>query len=313
MQYGFLKQEHKLFPPIIHVENTNICNLKCIHCPQSDPYKLVENYKPSFMSNEIFYAIVDEMKNYNSVLRFTPDGEPLLPSKFENQLGYAMDAGIKYISLNTNGLLFTPHLSRYICDSPSKFIIEFSLDALYKESYDRIRCGSNYIRVLNNIFTLLDMIKKKRKEENVKVFVSCVEQPELDAYELESFKIFWKDMADEVISRQYVDTKSIMPKKIIRDITQRWPCIVVFTRLVIDWDGNVRFCPDDWRKETIVGNIKEKTIREIWNSDEMKDLRKSHLKKTFEHKTCYGCTDWQVIKWGYTYLDAINKTFGSNL
>jgi radical SAM protein with 4Fe4S-binding SPASM domain len=93
----------------------------------------------------------------------------------------------------------------------------------------------------------------------------------------------------------------------------RWPCLVPFTRMVVTYDGSVRFCPDDWRKETVIGNIRDNSIAELWQSDTMKNLRRSHLDGSIDHKTCLNCTDWSSIKWGYDYTVALNDLFGEEV
>ena len=44
MTFGFLKPADESFPPIVHVETTNICNLRCIHCPHSDVHAAIPGY-----------------------------------------------------------------------------------------------------------------------------------------------------------------------------------------------------------------------------------------------------------------------------
>ena len=102
---GFLRPEHAAFPPIVHVENTNICNIKCIHCPQSDPYRLVPGYKPRSMDMETFTRVVDQIGHRRCALRMTPDGETLLPRDFRAQLKMIFDRDIHLFAFNTNGLL----------------------------------------------------------------------------------------------------------------------------------------------------------------------------------------------------------------
>ena len=137
MKYGFIKPEHKDFPPIVHVENTNRCNIHCIMCPHSDPYGLIPNYTPTDMSMDIYQKIVDEVAKYKSVLRLTPDGEPFIVKNFDKQLQYAFDKGIDILSLNTNGLLMEgKRLKSLLSNGDTNVMIEISLDALYKNTYD---------------------------------------------------------------------------------------------------------------------------------------------------------------------------------
>ena len=203
----------------------------------------------------------------------------------------------------------------------TRVAVEVSLDALYRDSYDRIRVGSDYDRVLKNIFTLLRERRRRGLAGQIKLMVSIVNQPELQEGEFDSFIRFWEPAVDKVIRRTYVDTKQIMPEKKVPPTAEsgpapqgdRWPCLVPFTRIVVTYDGSVRFCPDDWRKETVIGNVRESTLEELWRSPQMQQLRQSHLNGAIEHPTCAACTDWQVIRRGYDYTVALNDLFGEEV
>lgn len=297
------------FPKIVHVETTNICNLKCIHCPHSN-LESIPNYKPENMNMNIFTNIAKEVGENKGILRLTPDGEPLLHPDWHKQVEVALNSGIDIFCFNTNGLLMSEKNSESLfLETNTKIVVEFSIDSLYKNSYSKIR-GGDYILLLSNIFTFLKEIKKRNKT-NIKVMVSCVVQPELEDDEYANFVKFWTPIVDKVITRNYVDTKGLTPYKpevqILPEV--RWACPVPYTRLVIGIDGLIRFCPDDWLKSTVVDNLTNKTIKEVWSSEFMNNLRKSHSNGTFDHATCKHCKDWSVIKWDYDYVSALNDLF----
>lgn len=313
MKYGFLNNSDKKFPPILHVENTNICNLKCIHCPQANPYELISNYKPQNMKFDLWKKIVDEVVLYKTALRLTPDGETMMPNDWCKFIDYALKKNIYLLTFNTNGFfLENDKLEVLLQPSKTKIAIEISLDALWKNSYDKIRKKSDYIRVYKNIFTLLEE-RKKRNLSNIKIMVSCINQPELEDNEFNLFIKYWEDIVDKVITRTYVNTKGLTPEKksVMAKVEKRWPCLVLFTRLVISMDGKVRFCPDDWKKETVIGDVYNNSIAEIWQNEQMNKLREMHLNYCGEkaHPTCAYCTDWKAIKWGYDYTKVLNDLF----
>lgn len=325
MRHGFKQDRHRLFPPILHVENTNICNIRCIHCPQADPFTLVPGYRPQSMPLDIFERVIREAAQYPCAIRMTPDGETLLPKEFPDMLDLIIRHQAYLFAFNTNGLLLEGHILECLL-SPGqvRIAVEISLDALYPESYARIRVGSNYARVLKNIFTLLAERDRLGLRDRIKVLVSIINQPELAEGEYDQFIRFWEPLVDKVIRRSYVDTKAIMPQKFAPEVADgatcqavsaasgsgRWPCVVPFTRLVVTYDGTVRFCPDDWRKETTLASVRDTTLAEIWQSEVFASLRRSHLDASISHPTCLACTDWQVIRWDYDYISALNDLFG---
>ncbi len=320
MTYGFKRPEHADFPPIVHVENTNVCNIRCIHCPQADPFNLVPDYRPETISDSVMDQVIDEVATHRGVLRLTPDGETLLPKGIAAQLRRVFQKKVRVLAINTNGLLMEGEtLDALLNPGETRLAVEVSLDALYPDSYHAIRKGSDFSRVMANIFTLLRERDARGLKDQIKLMVSIIRQPELPKGEYEQFERFWSPLADKIIHRQYVDTKELTPKKDLDDDARwsnpenpldRWPCVVPFTRLVVTYDGSIRFCPDDWRKETVIGRIGDQTLAEIWRSQTMRDLRESHLNHRFEHPTCTRCTDWKALKWDFDYLVALNDLFG---
>ncbi len=313
MEYDFRSGKDRSFPPIVHIETTNVCNLKCIHCPQSDPYNLIPGYSPQYIEWDLWTKIVDEIASNNGTLRLTPDGEPMLVSAWTKMVDYALSKNIKTFCFNTHGVFMEgDKMDVLLQDTETQIAIEFSIDGLWKSSYDKIRVGSDYEKLLTNIFSLKKEIRL-RKRNNVKILVSCVQQPELEDQEFEHFEKFWTPLVDKVITRRYVDTKGIMPHKpeVDQHREHRWPCLVLFTRLVVTYDGNVRFCPDDWMKTSTIGNVNDNSLQEIWNGKVLSDIREKHLEGKFEdsHIACAGCTDWKVIEWGNDYTAALDNLF----
>ncbi|MDA0036157.1 SPASM domain-containing protein [Brachyspira hyodysenteriae] len=41
--------------------------------------------------------------------------------------------------------------------------------------------------------------------------------------------------------------------------------------------GTVSPCCSDWQEKMIIGNVNNQTVREIWNSEKLKELRIQHL------------------------------------
>jgi radical SAM protein with 4Fe4S-binding SPASM domain len=74
-------------------------------------------------------------------------------------------------------------------------------------------------------------------------------------------------------------------------------CIVPFTTLQLEADGNVNMCRQKGT-EFSIGNIKDKTIEEIWNDKPIREIRKEFLdgniktcEKDIRYKKCNLCTE----------------------
>ncbi len=67
-------------------------------------------------------------------------------------------------------------------------------------------------------------------------------------------------------------------------------CPFPWNALVILWDGSVLPCTQDFFGEYKIGNVRNSSLTEIWNSEEMKNLRFYLVKKRYhEIKICSNC------------------------
>ena len=83
-RFGFVKQEHAEFPPIIIMAVTNVCDMACIHCAHP-VIKKSAGYKGVFMDPAIHTRVVEETSAYKDrlwVFRYAADGESLLHPNF---------------------------------------------------------------------------------------------------------------------------------------------------------------------------------------------------------------------------------------
>lgn len=302
---GFESRDCADFPTYIMFDVTNICNAKCIHCPQST-MSIEEKGKPKHLSWENYTKVIDECVDRNlDIIRVTADGEPLLHPYLVEMLEYASSNGVGPIGLTTNGMLMTEEVANRILDA-GLFMVDFSVDAASQQTYSRIRQGLKFEKVIQNIHNFIK-IRNEMKSE-CKVMVSFVEQ-EANRHELEDFKRYWKEIADKVLIRSLitnvnmVDCEEKVPKNI-----QRFPCPHPFRRVVVTYDGRYKYCPVDWNNKTCVGNVSDTTIEDIWHGDGYHIARLEHLNLEFEHcDACRDCPDWQGSPWKYGYEKVMSK------
>lgn len=312
MKHGFLGEADKRFPPMIIVDITNVCDLSCIHCAHLVIRKDSE-YRPKFMDIEIFKKIVDEVSRHDILLmRIASDGESLFHPQFFEMMSIAKDAGIKPINLTTNGMLLAEN-NREIIECGID-IIDISIDAYREETYRKIRVGGDFKRVKNNIINLLKL--RDEKKNPIKIFVSFIRQL-LNEKEVDSFVKYWKEKVDFVMIKNLHDTVGLVEIKKGRKqeiLPERYPCPQLWKRITINHDGDIRYCVNDWRNKTVIANIMNKSIENIWQGAEYEKLRKIHLNSQHEKvKLCSKCTDWIASPWDYGYDKIIKKTLCSDL
>lgn len=68
------------------------------------------------------------------------------------------------------------------------------------------------------------------------------------------------------------------------------PCHYPFYFSSVDFRANVLLCPHDWPRHLIVGNLRDQTFAEIWNSETMKRVRKKMFAVDIDFLPCSVCT-----------------------
>ncbi len=286
------------FPIHLDIESTNTCNLKCIMCPHSNPGK---EFKKSlgFMNTILYKKIIDQgVKNGLCSIKLNWRGEPLIHPKIAEMIKYAKDNGIIEVQINTNGQLLNKSLSEKLISAGLDRII-FSIDGVKKETYEKIRVGGNYETLINNVKTFI-MIRDQKKLKKPLVRIQFVKM-DCNRQEVDDFISFWKPYADEITTTNYTwrEEGGELKLKQSFDYKGRLPCPQIWQRITISWDGKATLCCRDWNLESPIGVINDKTtLKDIWNSKVLNDIRKLHKQKRLDEvPICKKCTQEESYDW----------------
>jgi len=306
MKYGFPSEKAKKFPLMVILDVCNVCNLECIHCPHVS-LKKEASYRPTFLKWEWFDKIAREVGNHpGTLLRYASDGESLLHPQFINMVEHAHKLGVKPQNLTTNGLLLDEKKSQLLLKAGID-VVDISIDAFRKETYEKIRRKSNFHRVMANVHKLIEL--RDKINPKTKIMVSIVNQPEA-AEEIDDFVNYWNPLVDRVLVRNFCNVLGLVNKAENKKgfVTDRYPCPQFWKRVTITCTGHFRFCVEDWRNETIIGHVKDTSIEEIWKGETYERLRQLHLEGRYDEiSVCKDCTDWQASPWEYGYEYAIAR------
>ena len=141
-QKSLKKRPWRLF----QVESAIACNLKCVMCPWREMAKKVENR--GIMTQTVWEAISPYLDRVQSV-DFTGGGEPLLQPKLADWIADATKAGCETGFLS-NGLLLAEEKLKKILAAGINWIC-ISMDGATAEMYNKIRVGSDFDRVCENV------------------------------------------------------------------------------------------------------------------------------------------------------------------
>ncbi len=137
-----------LRPFVVEMDITNQCNLRCVFCYFSD--EKVYKRKRDDVSLEDFSKIAEQLFPFCEKVGLSVGTESLLHHRFGEMLVLLPKYGIPHTFITTNGLLLREEIiAQMIRTGFSR--VNISLDAATKQTYERIRVGSNFDKVMRNI------------------------------------------------------------------------------------------------------------------------------------------------------------------
>ncbi|MGD9085643.1 MAG: SDR family NAD(P)-dependent oxidoreductase [Desulfobacterales bacterium] len=139
---------------LFQVESAIACNLKCVMCPWREIAKKAENR--GVMTPEIWAAIKPYLDRVQSV-DFTGGGEPLLQPHLAQWIAEASQAGCETGFLS-NGLLLKEEKLKKILAAGINWIC-ISMDGATADMYNKIRVGSDFDRVCENVANIARLRK----------------------------------------------------------------------------------------------------------------------------------------------------------
>jgi radical SAM protein with 4Fe4S-binding SPASM domain len=279
------KKSKNISPIILQIENTNLCNAKCIMCP----HHLMKRKEKIMTLNEFKIILNQTMRSYDiKILTVTGFGEPLVDKEIIDKLKYVNKKYPKLkIDIYTNGALLTKKIAEELLQI-NIWKITFSINGTEK-NYKKI-VGLDYKNTKKNVLYLL----KEKKKRNLKILtnVSAMLLKNNES-EIQSFMRFWINYSDSVRVYAPSDWAGALKTKNLVQIDsfkkKRWPCKVLWSNITIDVYGNVIMCCRDYESKVKFGNVFQKVIKEIRNSKMFKDLQKKQLNFDFNSPICDKC------------------------
>lgn len=273
-----------IFPPFVHVETMNKCNLKCIMCPIT----LGENQRPD-MSQELFEKIVNECALYSDQIQtfgLYMLNEPLLDINLPARIAFAKKQGIKTTQIATNvDLLSNERIESLLNSGLDEMIL--SIESIYPEKHEKIRVGSNFTRVLKNVENLIQL-RKEFGTGKPKIYVRMLAF-EQNKHVWKEYTNYWLEKgADHVIIVNLHNWGGKF-KEFNRPLVGIDVCTYLWNMMVVQSDGNVCLCCLDSSGEYKLGNVKEESLYEIWHGKKFEEIRNQFKdKKVTKCKNC----DW---------------------
>ena len=271
------------FPVYLLVEPVSYCNLKCLMCFQSDPTFTKEPYMGR-IDMRLFKKIIDEAVKENcKALTMASRGEPTLHPEFGEILRYAKGKFFD-LKLNTNAMLLDEEKSRQILQNEVTELV-FSVDSAEKKEYERIRRYGKFEQVVNNIKRFHEIRKKEYPRSKCRTRISGVKYSQ--DFDAERFVKFWGQVVDNVACVTMENRWDSYNNKILN---KKSPCNFLWERMYVWFDGTVNPCDYDYKSFLKVGDVRKRSIKDIWTGEKYTKLRESHMKgKRQDYFPCDRC------------------------
>lgn len=291
--YFLPRTKMRPYPQEVVIELTNHCNLACMMCPQQTLKR-----PRGFMDENLFRKIIDELKGKTELIYLYGTGESLLHKKLPDYTRYASQQGLK-TCLSTNGMLMDETASRKLLDCNLDFLI-VALDGGTKETYERVRIKGNFEKLIRNIKTLLKL--KQKLQSPTHVCLQMIYMPQ-NSNEVEEFLGLFNSEEKKIVNQFRI--KPLYETYAIKNnpIKHTRPCFWLWNMMSIYWNGDVALCCMDADNTYYFGSVKEKSIAEMWNSQQLINLRKKHRHLDYDDMPL--CATCDIPEQGYFHWTTI--------
>ena len=255
----------------IDINITELCNRTCVFCPRVDE-DLYPNQNLN-MSVELASKIGSELKslNYKGTIIFSGFGEPMLHPKLLNIV--KMLGGPHHLELVTNGDKLT--------ETALTQLVEAGIDYFVVSMYD----GPHQKEHFQNMF------------QNSKV--------PTDSYMLRDR---WHDGEDD-FGLKLTNRGGVIHTGLQPEVNVHSPCYYPAYSMMLDWNGDVLLCVQDWNKRVKAGNVFMDSLWNIWRSPILSRYRRQLIASDRNKAPCNGCNADGTLH-GYKHKDHWLDTYG---
>ena len=269
-----IESQRFLHSPIVFIEPTNRCNLRCVMCPSN---REMERSRGN-VSEEEFRQVIDQIADEKPFLNFWGWGEPLLHPEIFSMIQYAAEKGIKVRVSSNIEPLPDSHIESLL--STGLFMLMIPLDGISKASHEVYRIGSHVEIVKRKIqllaakkhelgqelpyLTVLTLATKQAIPEMDEIVKFC-QQANVDALMIK-FPNLWRtqksgqqvhDLYDQFISDDTEYSRYQQSTATEEVVACSGSCPFIDKNGVILWNGDVTVCCYDHDGRFSFGNIND--------------------------------------------------------
>lgn len=291
------------YPVSISFEPTTSCNLRCPECPSG----LRAFTRPTGMLDKNFFKeTIDQLSKDLWYLVFYFQGEPYLNPDFLDMVQYASQKKI-YTATSTNAHYLNDENARRTIESGLDRLI-ISIDGTTQEVYEQYRVGGRLDKVIEGTRNIIKWKRTLKSKTPFIVFQFLVVKP--NEHQIGEIRALGKELGVDDVwfkTAQVYDFKND-PNQLIpsSDKYSRYRktkdgykfkgrltnhCWRLWHDPVITWDGLVAPCCFDKDASHKMGDLKERSFKEIWKNGEYSGFRKKIMKGRKNIDICSNCSE----------------------
>lgn len=269
------------FPAGVQIETTSRCNAKCGFCP----HPVVSKTEPQGVMEEALYRrLVDEVSQYPvQLLQPFLNNDPLMDKQILARTEYLVRRNPHaQICITTNGALLRKESAEGFAALPLH-TIHISSNAITGGTYQATMKLDAYT-VLRNVNYLWDCLKKRNSRTRLVVTAILMKSnrdevaPMRDYWRSRGVEFYLNPLNDRAGNMDADAFAQMLPfeENANRSQLHHWPmtaCQALYSSLAVLWNGDVVTCCMDWRRDNVMGNVRNASIREVWEGAQYRAIR----------------------------------------
>ncbi|MDX1407075.1 MAG: radical SAM/SPASM domain-containing protein [Saprospiraceae bacterium] len=290
-------------PITISFEPTTACNLRCPECPSG---LRAFTRETGNLKSDFFRATIDQVADRLMYLIFYFQGEPFINPDFLDMVAYAQGKGV-YTITSTNAHFLNDEVARRTIESGLDRLI-ISVDGTTQEVYEQYRREGSLEQVLEGARNIVKWKERLGSRKPHTVFQFLVVRPNehqipevyrlakeigIDEVKLKTAQVYDYHHGNPLIPTidkyaRYTqnDDGTYRVKNALRN-----RCWKLWHACVITWNGTIVPCCFDKDADHPMGDLRERSFREIWQNGEYRRFREQILAGRDQIDICTNCTE----------------------
>jgi radical SAM protein with 4Fe4S-binding SPASM domain len=290
---------YPIMPQRLQLQTQSYCNGRCLFCPYPEVRRQLEQGK---MEWAVFEKIANETSQWNKPVKvgLVLQNEPFLDKDFFKMVRYFKSLRPQMrIYTYTNGTLLNESIVQEIVESGLDEVT-ISINAFTKNTYKQLHPSFSFEKIIKGIHLIASV---KPEHLSVRLGFVCTSQNQDELDNLRNF-VQEKGLGLRLVNvfnrannlNNYgrfrlskLEWRHLKMRLIYKFFYQA--CDIPFDSLNVLFNGDVIFCPGDWRRQVVLGNVKTSSLSEIWNGKAFNELREKIVGKRYnEIQICAKCT-----------------------